>query len=37
MLMPRFVKRRRPTGRQRIDRPGVSKPRLVHVQSASED
>jgi predicted dehydrogenase len=35
--IPRFVKRRRPTGRQRIDRPGVTKPRLVRVQSASED
>ena len=28
---------KRPTGRQRITRPGVRKPRLVKVQSASED
>ena len=35
--IPRFIKRRRPTGRRRIDRPGVTNPRLVGVQSASED
>jgi predicted dehydrogenase len=33
----RFVKTRRPTGRQRITRPGVRKPRLIKVQSASRD
>jgi predicted dehydrogenase len=33
----RFVKTRRPTGRQRIMRPGVRKPRLIKVQSASRD
>jgi predicted dehydrogenase len=33
----RFVKTRRPTGRQRIARPGVRKPRLIKVQSASRD
>ena len=32
-----FRKTRRPTGRQRISRPGVRKPRLVKVQSASRD
>ena len=32
-----FTKRRRPTGRQRIMRPGVRKPVLTKVQSASED
>jgi predicted dehydrogenase len=32
-----FTKRTRPTGRQRITRPGVRKPALVKVQSASED
>ena len=32
-----FAKTRRPTGRQRITRPGVSKPPLVKVQSASRD
>ena len=35
--IPPFVKTRRPTGRQRIVKPGVKKPRLVKVQSASED
>jgi glucose-fructose oxidoreductase len=34
--IPRFTKRRRPTGRQRISRPGVRKPALVKVQSASQ-
>jgi glucose-fructose oxidoreductase len=33
----RFVKRKRPTRRQRITRPGISKPALVKVQSASVD
>jgi predicted dehydrogenase len=33
----RFVKTRRPTGRQRIVRPGVRKPQLIKVQSASRD
>jgi glucose-fructose oxidoreductase len=34
--LPPFRKPRRPTGRQRITRPGVRKPALVKVQSASE-
>jgi glucose-fructose oxidoreductase len=33
--LPPFAKTRRPTGRQRIARPGVRKPALVKVQSAS--
>jgi predicted dehydrogenase len=32
-----FTKRQRPTGRQRITRPGVRKPSLIKVQSASQD
>jgi predicted dehydrogenase len=32
-----FTKRQRPTGRQRITRPGVRKPPLIKVQSASQD
>jgi predicted dehydrogenase len=32
-----FTKRTRPTGRQRITRPGVRKPSLIKVQSASQD
>lgn len=32
-----FTKTRRPSGRQRITRPGVRKPALIKVQSASED
>jgi len=32
-----FVKARRPTGRQRIIRPGITKPTLIKVQSASRD
>jgi glucose-fructose oxidoreductase len=32
-----FRKRQRPTGRQRITRPGIRKPPLVKVQSASQD
>ena len=32
-----FAKRQRPTGRQRISRPGVTKPKLIKVQSASQD
>jgi predicted dehydrogenase len=35
--IPAFEKRTRPTGRQRITRPGIRKPRLVKVQSASRD
>jgi predicted dehydrogenase len=35
--IPPFRKTKRPTGRQRITRPGVRKPRLIAVQSASED
>jgi predicted dehydrogenase len=34
--VPPFNADRRPTTRQRITRPGVAKPRLVRVQSASE-
>jgi predicted dehydrogenase len=34
--LPPFRKPRRPTGRKRITRPGVRKPALVKVQSASE-
>ena len=33
----RFQKRNRPTSRQRTTRPGVRKPRLIKVQSASRD
>jgi predicted dehydrogenase len=32
-----FVKRKRPSTRQRITRPGVKKPHLIKVQSASRD
>jgi len=32
-----FAKARRPTGRQRITRPGLTKPPLIRVQSASRD
>jgi predicted dehydrogenase len=32
-----FTKTVRPTGRQRITRPGVTKPALIKVQSASQD
>jgi predicted dehydrogenase len=32
-----FTKTRRPTDRQRITRPQIKKPRLIKVQSASED
>ena len=35
--IPPFQPSKRPTGRQRITRPGVQKPELVKVQSASED
>jgi glucose-fructose oxidoreductase len=34
--IPAFVKSRRPTGRQRITRPGIRKPSLIKVQSASQ-
>jgi glucose-fructose oxidoreductase len=34
--IPPFEESKRPTGRQRITRPGVEKPPLVKVQSASE-
>ena len=37
VAIPPFTKRVRPTGRQRITRPGLKKPRLIKVQSASED
>jgi glucose-fructose oxidoreductase len=32
-----LAKRHRPTGRQRLSRPGVKKPPLIKVQSASQD
>jgi glucose-fructose oxidoreductase len=35
--IPPFAERKRPTGKQRITRPGVKKPPLVKVESASED
>jgi glucose-fructose oxidoreductase len=35
--IPPFAGEKRPTGRQRLTRQGVGKPRLVKVQSASED
>jgi glucose-fructose oxidoreductase len=35
--IPPFERSKRPTGRQRITKPGVQKPALVKVQSASED
>jgi glucose-fructose oxidoreductase len=35
--IPPVGKRQRPTGRQRITRPGVRKPSLLKVQSASHD
>jgi glucose-fructose oxidoreductase len=35
--VPPFTRRARPTGKQRITRPGINKPELVKVQSASED
>jgi predicted dehydrogenase len=37
VAIPPFAKAPRPTGRQKISRPGVRKPRVVKVQSASED
>jgi glucose-fructose oxidoreductase len=37
VAIPRFTKRLHPSGRQRITRPGVRKPPLIKVQSASED
>ncbi|HEY8550250.1 MAG TPA: Gfo/Idh/MocA family oxidoreductase [Vicinamibacterales bacterium] len=36
VTLPPFRKARRPTGRQRITRPGIPKPALVKAQSASE-
>jgi predicted dehydrogenase len=36
IAIPPFTKADRPTGRQEIVRPGVKKPRLVNVQSASQ-
>jgi glucose-fructose oxidoreductase len=35
--VPPYTPRKRPSGRQRITRPGITKPDLVKVQSASED
>ncbi|HVS31893.1 MAG TPA: Gfo/Idh/MocA family oxidoreductase [Thermoanaerobaculia bacterium] len=37
VAIPPFERSRRPTGQQRITKPGVRKPALVKVQSASED
>lgn len=37
VALPPFRRSKRPTSRQKITRPGVRKPRLVKVQSASED
>jgi predicted dehydrogenase len=37
VAVPPFEASKRPKGRQRITRPAVKKPRLVKVQSASED
>jgi predicted dehydrogenase len=37
IAIPPFEPSKRPTGRQRITKPGVEKPVLVKVQSASED
>ena len=37
VAIPPFQKSRRPTSRQRITRPGVKKPALIKVQSASRD
>ena len=37
VAIPPFRKAQRPSGRQRITRPGVRKPALVKVQSASVD
>lgn len=37
VAMPPLRRAKRPSGRQRIVRPGVKKPRLVKVQSASTD
>ena len=35
--LPRYTPKKRPSGAQRISKPGVRKPKLVKVQSASED
>jgi predicted dehydrogenase len=37
VAIPAFERTKRPTGRQRITRPGVREPDLVKVQSAGED
>jgi predicted dehydrogenase len=37
VAIPPFEKSKRPTGRQQIKRSGLKKPKLVKVQSASED
>jgi hypothetical protein len=36
VTIPAFDRSKRPTGRQQITRPGLKKPELVKVQSASE-
>jgi glucose-fructose oxidoreductase len=35
--VPPYTPRTRPTGRQRITRPGIRKPKVIKVKSASED
>jgi glucose-fructose oxidoreductase len=35
--IPPYSPAKRPSGKQRITRPGVRKPKLVKVQSASEE
>jgi len=37
MQIPAFSRRARPSGKQRITRPGISKPALIKVESPSED
>jgi len=34
--IPPYERRTRPTGRQKIVRPGVDKPQLVHVSGAAD-
>ena len=37
ITVTRFEQKKRPSGRQKIVRPGVKKPALIKVRSASED
>jgi hypothetical protein len=37
ITVPPFRARKQPSGRQRIRRPGIAKPSLVKVKSASDD